>query len=44
MTLAAVPDTELVLEVDGEDADAAFSVLKAALGAPSADGLSGLVN
>ena len=37
MTLAAVPGTELVLEVDGEDAAAALPVLTAALEAPSAD-------
>ena len=43
MTLAAVPETELVLEVTGADADAAFPVLSTALGAPSADGLSDLM-
>jgi phosphotransferase system HPr (HPr) family protein len=37
MTLAALPGTELVLEVDGEDAAAALPVLAAALEAPSAD-------
>ena len=35
--LAALPGTELVLEVDGEDAAAALPVLAAALEAPSAD-------
>ena len=35
--LAALPGTELDLEVDGEDADAALAVLAAALEAPSAD-------
>ena len=44
MTLAAVPETELVLEVAGNDAEAALPLLKAALGAPSADGLSDLMN
>ena len=43
MTLAALPDTELVLEVDGEDAAAALPVLTEALGAPSADGLDRLI-
>jgi phosphocarrier protein HPr len=37
MTLAALPGTELVLEVDGDDAAAALPVLAAALEAPSAD-------
>ena len=37
MTLAVLPDTELVLEVDGEDAAAALPLLAAALEAPSAD-------
>lgn len=37
MTLAAVPGTELVLEVDGEDEAVALPVLADALGAPSAD-------
>jgi len=37
MTLAAPLGTELVLEVDGEDAAAALPVLVAALEAPSAD-------
>ena len=37
MTLAVLPDTELVLEVDGEDAAAALPVLAAALEASSAD-------
>jgi phosphocarrier protein len=37
MTLAAAAGTELVLEVDGEDAEAAMPVLAAALEAPSAD-------
>jgi phosphocarrier protein HPr len=39
MTLAALPGTELVLEVDGEDAAAALPVLAAALEAPSADAM-----
>lgn len=37
MTLAALPGTELVLEVDGDDAATALPVLVAALEAPSAD-------
>lgn len=37
MTLAALPGTELVVEVDGEDAAAALPVLAAALGAASPD-------
>ena len=37
MTLAAVPGTELVLEVDGEDAAAALPILAAALEAVSPD-------
>ena len=37
MTLAALPGTELVVEVDGDDAAAALPVLVAALEAPSAD-------
>jgi phosphocarrier protein HPr len=37
MTLAAVPGTELILEVDGEDAAAALPVLAAALEAASPD-------
>ena len=37
MTLAALPGTELMVEVDGEDAAAALPVLVAALEAPSAD-------
>lgn len=37
ITLAALPGTELDLEVTGEDAAAALPVLAAALGAPSAD-------
>lgn len=44
MTLAALPGTELVLEVAGEDAPAALPVLSQALAAPSADGLSDLRN
>jgi phosphocarrier protein HPr len=44
MTLAAVPDTELVLEIAGNDAASALPLLTAALGAPSADGLSDLMN
>lgn len=37
MTLAVLPGTELVVEVDGEDAPAALPVLAAALEAQSAD-------
>jgi len=37
MTLAVLPGTELVLEVDGDDAAAALPILAAALEAPSAD-------
>jgi phosphocarrier protein len=37
MTLAALPGTELVVEVDGDDAAAALPLLVAALEAPSAD-------
>jgi len=44
MTLGALPDTELVLEVTGEDAATALPVLTKALGAPSADGLDKLLN
>jgi phosphocarrier protein len=43
MTLAAVPGTELVLEVVGEDGPAALPVLSRALAAPSADGLDDLL-
>lgn len=43
MTLGALPGTELVLEVNGEDAEAALPVLTAALQAPSADGLDDLL-
>jgi phosphocarrier protein HPr len=39
MTLAAREGTELMLEVDGEDAAAALPVLAAALAAPSADAM-----
>jgi phosphotransferase system HPr (HPr) family protein len=39
MTLAAALGTELVLEVDGEDAESALPVLAAALSAPSADAM-----
>ncbi|HJZ91028.1 MAG TPA: HPr family phosphocarrier protein [Gemmataceae bacterium] len=44
MTLAAVPGSELVLEVAGEDAAAALPVLAEALAAPSADGLDRLLH
>jgi phosphocarrier protein HPr len=44
MTLAALPGTELVLEVSGEDAAAALPVLTQALAAPSADEISPLLN
>jgi phosphotransferase system HPr (HPr) family protein len=37
MTLAALPGTELIVEVDGEDAAVALPVLVAALEAASAD-------
>jgi phosphotransferase system HPr (HPr) family protein len=43
MTLAAVPDTELDLEIAGEDAQAALPILSKALAAPSADGLDRLI-
>jgi phosphocarrier protein HPr len=39
MTLAVLPGTELVLEVDGEDAAAALPILAAALEAPSAEAM-----
>ena len=39
MTLAALPGTELVVEVEGDDAAAALPVLVAALEAPSADAM-----
>jgi len=39
MTLAALPGTELMVEVDGDDAAAALPVLVAALEAPSADAM-----
>jgi|SRR5215207_1826839 len=44
MTLAALPGTELVLEVSGEDAAAALPVLTKALAAPSADDMGSLLN
>ena len=44
MTLAAMPGTELELEVDGEDAESALPILAAALEAPSADGMDPLAN
>jgi phosphocarrier protein HPr len=44
MTLGATPETELVLEVAGEDAEAALPVLTKALGAPSADDLRSLLD
>jgi phosphotransferase system HPr (HPr) family protein len=44
MTLAALPGTEVVLEVSGEDAAAALPVLTKALAAPSADDLGPLLN
>jgi len=44
MTLAALPGTELELEVTGDDAAAALPVLAEALAAPSADSLGSLVN
>ena len=44
MTLAAMPGTELEVEVAGEDAAAALPVLTQALAAPSADDMSPLVN
>ena len=44
MLLAAMPGTELFLEVEGEDAAAAFPLLTEALGSPSAEGLDALLN
>jgi phosphotransferase system HPr (HPr) family protein len=44
MLLAAMPGTELCLEVDGEDAATALPVLTEALGSPSAEGLDALLN
>ncbi len=44
MTLAALPGTELMLEVNGEEAATAFPILAEALGAPSAEGLDMLTN
>jgi phosphotransferase system HPr (HPr) family protein len=44
MTLAAMPGTELVLEVAGEDAAAALPVLTQALSARSADDMGPLLN
>jgi phosphotransferase system HPr (HPr) family protein len=44
MTLAALPGTELVLEVAGEDAATALPVLTRALSARSADEMGPLLN
>lgn len=44
MTLAAMPGTELEVEVAGDDAAAALPVLTQALSAPSADDMSPLLN
>jgi phosphotransferase system HPr (HPr) family protein len=44
MTLAALPGTELIVEVSGEDAAAALPVLTQALAAPSADDMGPLLN
>ena len=44
MLLAAEPETELLLEVKGEDSATAMPVLTTALGAPSADDLRDLLN
>jgi phosphocarrier protein HPr len=44
MTLAALPGTELDLEVIGEDAETALPILAAALEAPSADGMDPMIN
>ena len=44
MTLAALPGTELVVEVSGDDAAAALPVLTKALAAPSADDMGSLLN
>jgi phosphocarrier protein HPr len=44
MLLAAMPGTELCLEVAGEEAEAALPVLTEALGAPSAEGLDALLH
>ena len=44
MTLAALPGTELTVEVSGEDAAAALPVLAQALAAPSADDMGPLLN
>ena len=43
MTLAALPGTELILEVAGEDGPTALPLLSQALEAPSADGLDDLL-
>lgn len=43
MLLAAEPETELLLEVQGEDAATAMSKLSTALGAKSADELKDLL-
>jgi len=43
MTLAALPGTELVLEVAGEDGVTALPLISKALEAPSADGLDDLL-
>jgi len=44
MLLAAEPETELLLEVKGDDSATAFPVLSRALGAKSADELKDLLN
>jgi phosphotransferase system HPr (HPr) family protein len=44
MTLAALPGTELIVEVTGDDAAAALPVLTQALAAPSADDMGPLLN
>ncbi len=43
MLLAAEPDTDLLLEVKGEDSAAAMQILATALGSPSADDLKRLL-
>ena len=43
MLLAAMPGAELVLEVDGEEAEQAFPVLSRALGSSSPDALDELL-
>jgi phosphotransferase system HPr (HPr) family protein len=44
MTLGAAPGTQLLLEIKGEDAEAALPVLTTALEAPSADDLRSLLD